>query len=124
MAKNKIITPGLSLGEHAVAQHPRSPKVVGARPCGSQILVEVLTAQELANTNITISEKMDLKVPLQGYVRAVGPNFKETDWGFNVGDRVLISTTAAVIAPNYDDCYRDRFFMEPHSIRAVLSEEE
>lgn len=125
MAKSKIITPGLSLGGDVEAvEHRRSPRVVGVKPAGSQVLVEVLTAQELANTNITISEKMDLKVPLQGYVRAAGPTFKETDWGFKVGDRVLISTNTAVMAPNYDGCHRDRFFMEPHSIRGVLSEEE
>ena len=42
--------------------------VKGVTPCGSQVLVEILTPQELMNTNITISEKTDLKVPLQGYI--------------------------------------------------------
>lgn len=127
MAKSKILTPGgLSLssdvpilGEYS--GHPRSPEVTGVKPCGSQVLIEMLTAQELANTNITISEKTDLKVPLQGYVRSTGPGFKPDEWGFKVGDRVLISG-GGVIAPNYDDCHRDRFFMEPHAVKSVLIE--
>lgn len=130
MAKSKILTSpsGLSLsGDFPLigqpAEHPRSPLVTGVQPCGSQVLIEMLTAQELANTNITISEKTDLKVPLQGYVRAAGPNFKPDEWGFKVGDRVLISG-GGVIAPNYDDCHRDRFFMEPHAVKSVLIEDK
>ena len=77
----------------------------------------------MSGTTIAISEKTELKVPLQGYIRAVGPNFKSTDWGFNVGDRVLISG-GGVLAPNYDDSERDRFFMEPHAIKSVLIEDK
>lgn len=123
MVKGKIITPGgLSLPcDVATEEYPRSPRLVGVKPTGSQVLVEMLTAQELANTNITISEKTDLKIPLQGYVRAVGPGFKEEDWGFKIGDRVLISG-GGVIAPTYDDTHRDRFFMEPHAVKSVLLE--
>lgn len=129
MAKGKIFTPGsgLSLSSDIPllgidpAPHPRSPLVTGVKPCGSQVLIEILTAQELANTNITISDKTDLKVPLQGYVRATGPGFKSDEWGFKVGDRVLISG-GGVMAPAYDDCHRDRFFMEPHAVKSVLIE--
>ena len=34
--------------------------VKGVVPCNSQVLVEILTPQELMNTNLTISEKTDL----------------------------------------------------------------
>ena len=126
MAKGKILTPAsLSLGSEVPIigeSFQSTPEIKALQPCGSQVLVEILTAQELANTKITISEKTDLKVPLQGYIRAAGPGFKPDDWGFKIGDRVLISG-AGVIAPNYDDCHRDRFFMEPNSIRSVLIEE-
>jgi co-chaperonin GroES (HSP10) len=97
------------------------PSVVGAAPVGSQVLVEILHPQELLGTTITISDKTDVKVPLQGYVRAVGPAVKLEDWGFKVGDRVLISGSG-VMVPNHDDLHRDRFFMEPHSIKGVLAE--
>lgn len=89
-------------------------------PCGSQVLIEVLTPQELMNTNLTLAEKTDLKVPLQGYVRAVGPSFNPA-FGFSVGDRVLISGSG-VMAPNYNDNHRDTFLMEPSAIKAVLAE--
>jgi len=97
------------------------PKVKGARPIGRQILVEILTPQEIMGTSLSISEKTDLKVPLQGYVKDVGPSFSSSSWGFAVGDRVLISGSG-VMAPNYDNSHRDRFFMEPTAVKAVLAE--
>lgn len=127
MAKSKILTPsGLSISSTTPIIGEQTftpvPEITGVKPCGAQVLIEILTVQELANTSITISEKTDLKVPLQGYVRAAGPTFKSEDWGFKVGDRVLISG-GGVMAPNYDECHRDRFFMEAHAIKGVLNEE-
>lgn len=97
-----------------------SSSIKGVKPCGSQILVEVLTAQELMNTVLKLSDGTDPKVPLQGYVKAVGPTYNES-WGFKVGDRVLISG-AGVLSPNVNGTHRDTFLMEPMAIRAVLSE--
>lgn len=121
--KSNLITPGgLALSNESGQPLTKPvPELKGVVPCGSQVLIEILTVQELANTCITISEKTDLKVPLQGYIRAVGPNFKSEDWGFKVGDRVLISGSG-IIAPNYDGSNRDRFFMEPHAVKSVLLE--
>jgi hypothetical protein len=128
MAKSKIlsadgvssISEGVQLFEPQVSLVPKVKAVI---PCGSQVLVETLTVQELSGTTIAISEKAELKVPLQGYIRAVGPNFRSADWGFGIGDRVLISG-GGVIAPNYDNSERDRFFMEPHAIKSVLVEDK
>lgn len=94
--------------------------VSGVKPCGSQVLVEILTPQELMNTNLSLSEKTDLKVPLQGYIRAVGPSFNEA-FGYKVGDRVLISGSG-VMSPNHNNNHRDTFIMEPSAIKAVLIE--
>lgn len=124
MAKNKLITPDLSsavLLNTEPQQVYSVPKVVGAQPTGSQVLVEILHPQELMGTSLHIGDKTDVKVPLQGYVRGVGPAVKLDDWGFGVGDRVLISGSG-VMVPNYDDTHRDRFFMEPHAIKGVLAE--
>ena len=96
-------------------------KVKEVRPCGSQVLVELFTSQETLSGLIQINEKTDLKQPLQGIIRSVGPSFESKHYGFNVGDRVLISGTG-VMAPNYDDSHRDRFIMEPSSIKSVLVE--
>lgn len=94
--------------------------VKGVSPCGSQVLIEILTPQELMNTNLTLAEKTDLKVPMQGYVKAVGPSCSQ-GFGFKVGDRVLISGSG-VMSPNFDNNHRDTFLMEPSSIKAVLAE--
>jgi hypothetical protein len=98
------------------------PKISGVKPTGSQVLIEILTPNELMGTKLAITDKVDLKVPLQGYIKSVGPSFNPETWGFNVGDRVLISGSG-VIAPNYDDSNRDRFFMEPTAVKSVLLEQ-
>lgn len=122
MSKSKILTAtGTVYDSSVIGAETLVPKIKLVKPTGSQVLVEILTPQEMMGTNLTVSDKVDLKVPLQGYVRATGPAFKADDWGFGVGDRVLISG-GGVMAPNYDDCHRDRFFMEPHAIKSVLVE--
>ena len=131
MAKNKLLSSSGDVLSNVnldnvpiigqVAEFQSVPKITGVKPCGSQVLVELLTVQELAGTRIAMSDKTDLKVPMQGYVRATGPGFKSDDWGFKIGDRVLISG-GCILAPVYDDTHRDRFFMEPHAIKSVLVE--
>jgi co-chaperonin GroES (HSP10) len=100
------------------------PKVKGVKPTGSQLLIEILTPQELTSSTIHIaSSGNDSKVPLQGYIVAMGPSVKNVDWGFKVGDRVLISGFG-VMAPKYDDSNRDRFLMDPSVVKCVLEEAE
>lgn len=124
MAKGKIIdvgldTSGVLLGEPE--QHPPAPKVKNVKPAGSQILVEILTEQEMMGTNLIVGNKHDMKIPLQGYIKAVGPKFKSEDWGFDVGNRVLISG-AGVPSPNFDNSHRDKFLLEPHAVKGVVVE--
>ena len=95
------------------------PEITGCSPVGSQILVELLTAQELYNTRLTITKKV--AEGFQGYIRATGPSVKTADWGFKVADRVVVSG-GGVPVPNYDNNERDRVLMEPHSIKCVLCE--
>lgn len=124
MAKSKLIVPGgdNELVDHTGESFSTVPGVAGVTPTGSQVLIEFLTAQELSGvTSIFVSDKTETKVTLQGYVKAVGPSVKCADWGFKVGDRVLISGTG-VMSPNHDGSKRDRFLMEPHAVKAVLTE--
>ncbi len=97
------------------------PKVAGVTPTGSQVLVEILHPQELMGTTLHVDAKTDVKVTLQGYVLAVGPAVKVEEWGFKIGNRVLVSG-GGVMAPNHDGSHRDRFLMEPQSIKGVLTE--
>lgn len=120
MAKKKTSS-DLVLSTTEYAEPKQVGTVVNVKPVGSQVLVEILTPQEMAGTTLLLTEKADLKVPLQGYITAVGPLCKNDDYGFCVGDRVLISGTG-VKAPNYDNTHRDRYFMEPHAIKSVLIE--
>jgi hypothetical protein len=118
MSKNKILTPAGTVFNSAVPV----PKIKSVKPCGAQVLIEFLTQQEMLGTTLVVNEKMDLKVPLQGYVRAVGPNFKSSDYGFDIGDRVTVSG-AGIHVPNWDGINRDRFLMEPTSVKGVIVEE-
>jgi hypothetical protein len=125
MAKSKILS---ATGENfdtglTVVGGSTVPKIVGVKPCGSQVLIEILTQQEMLGTSLAVGDKLDLKVPLQGYIRAAGPNFKSVDYGFDVGDRVTVSG-AGVHVPNYDGCHRDRFLMEPHAIKGIMIEDK
>lgn len=117
MAKEKIKIVGVD----GLPKSAPVPTVKGVKPCGSQVLLEVLTKQELMNTVLTVTDNTDPKVPLQAYVVAVGPGFNHDSWGFNIGDRVLLSGSG-VMAPNWDNSSRDRFLMEPHAVKAVLPE--
>ena len=49
-ASNLELTGGLLLPEDV--KHNRSPKIKGVKPVASQVLVELLTKQELANSEI------------------------------------------------------------------------
>lgn len=117
MSKEKIKI----VGADGLPKSAPMPTVKGVVPCGSQVLLEILTKQELMNTVLTVTDATDLKVPLQAYVVATGPSFKGDDWGFQIGNRVLLSGSG-VMAPNWDNSHRDRFLMEPHAVKAVLSE--
>lgn len=124
MAKSKILSPvGSSFdSELTIVGASSVPKVVGVKPCGSQVMIEFLTTQELLGTTLTVGDKLDLKMPMQGYVRATGPNFRAADWGFDIGDRVTVSGTG-IHVPNYDGIHRDRFLMEPHAVKGIIVEE-
>lgn len=123
MVKSKILTPVGSAfsNELSIVGGSAVPKVAGVRPCGAQVLIEFLTSQELLGTNLSVGDKIDLKVPMQGYVRAAGPNFRPSDYGFDIGDRVTVSGSG-VHVPNWDGSHRDRFLMEPHAVKGVIIE--
>jgi co-chaperonin GroES (HSP10) len=92
--------------------------IKGCVPCGSQILVEMLTSQEILNTRLYLQNNKP-SAEYQGFVLAVGPGLKDSDLGFSIGDRVLISGNGVPV-PNYDNCERDRYLLEPHAIKGVL----
>lgn len=97
-----------------------TPRVTGIVPCGSQILVEVLTAQDKMCTNLVVGSEVEVGAP-QGWVRSIGPSVKLEGWGFKIGDRVMLNGTGP-ICPKFNESGRDWVLLEPHSIKAVLTE--
>lgn len=103
------------------------PAVTGVKPCGSQILVEVLTAQEALGTKLVVSESTSINGAPQGYIVATGPKVA-TDLGFKVGDRVTLhgNFTPVPEGQKFDRKNPDRpwILIEPHQIKAVFVEEQ
>ena len=100
---------------------PAAPKIVGVKPTGSQIMIELLTAQEVLGTTMLVNDdQADVGSP-QAYVVAFGPGVKVDDISFKVGDRVLLQGSYVPI-PKFDSNPRRKGLVEMHGIKAVLEE--
>lgn len=103
----------------------RIPSVVGVNPCGTQVLVELLTAQEALGTVLQIDSSASVNGAPQGYVRAVGPKVP-ADLGFIVGDRVTLHGNYTPVPEGQKfrrNSHRPWILIEPHQIKAVFVEE-
>jgi co-chaperonin GroES (HSP10) len=100
-----------------------APKVASVSPVGSQILIEMLSSQEILGTTLTIKENSVVGAP-QGYIRAVGPNVDLKSWTFKVGDRVLLQGSYVPVPKLSEDQKRLMGLVEPHGIKAILAEEQ
>lgn len=100
--------------------------VVGVNPCGSQILVELLTAQEALGTVLHVDSSASVSGAPQGYILSAGPKVP-TDLGFKVGDRVTLHGNYTPIPEGgkFDrkNTHRPWILVEPHQIKAVFVEE-
>jgi hypothetical protein len=102
------------------------PAVVGVKPCGTQVLVEILTAQEALGTKLVVSETTSASGAPQGYILAVGPKVS-SDLGFQIGDRVTLhgNFTPLPEGQKVEKKNPDRpwILVEPHQIKAVFVED-
>lgn len=102
------------------------PNVVGVNPCGSQILVELLTAQEALGTVIHVDSSAAVNGAPQGYILAIGPK-APTDMGFAAGDRVTLNGNYTPIPEGQrfqrKNPHRPWILVEPHQIKAVFVED-
>jgi co-chaperonin GroES (HSP10) len=95
-------------------------KVVGAKPTGHYILVEMLDPQEVLGTVLSLGQKTKVESP-QGYIVEIGPAVDVSIWGISVGDRVLLQGTYVPV-PRFGNG-RDMGLVQAHDIKAVLTEE-
>lgn len=94
-------------------------KATKASAVGTQVLVELLTAQEVMGSSLHFAKNVQMDTP-QGFVLSVGPMVPE-NFGVKLGDRVFFSSPAAVFPPI--DCGegREQACIEYTSIKGVLS---
>lgn len=96
-------------------------KITGCKPCGQQILIELLTQQEMANTNLIVTNNPKrLNAEYQAIILAVGPQVNSDVFGFKIGDRVVISGNAVPVPEYGPESDRDKVLVDPHTIKAVL----
>jgi hypothetical protein len=93
--------------------------VKSCKPCGSQVLLELLTVQEMMGTELIMTNKKPVG-EYQAIVLDVGPAVVLDNWGFKVGDRVLLSGSGVPV-PDFNNTQKDKVLMDPFSIRGVLS---
>jgi hypothetical protein len=102
------------------------PAVVGVNPCNSQVLVELLTAQEALGTILQIDSAASVNGAPQGYIVSIGPKVP-TDTGFKVGDRVTLNGNYTPVPEGQKfqrkNPHRPWILIEPHQIKAVFVEE-
>ena len=97
----------------------RAGRIVGAKPTGALVLVEILEAQEALGTRLSVGKNSMGDCP-QAYVLDMGPNVEKDKWGFDIGDRVLLQGSYNPL-PNWDGL-RDKGIVECHAIKSVLKE--
>jgi hypothetical protein len=116
---------GCVVGSDGKAFHKVKP-VSGVRPCGTQVLVELLTAQEALGTRLQIDPSASVSGAPQGYVISLGPKVP-SDMGFGVGDRVTLHGNYTPLPEgqkfNRENSHRPWILIEPHQIKAVFTEE-
>ncbi len=95
-------------------------KITGCNPCGNQILIELLTEQEMANTNLIIGNSRKVSAEYQAIVLGIGPQVKNDAYGFKIGDRVVISGMAVPVPEYGPASEREKKLVDPTAIKAVL----
>lgn len=109
----KIIT------EDCEQQNCNLGPVKSVKPIGTQVLLELLTPQEMLGTKVIVNDMVQHK-EFHGIVVAVGNVLDMSQQGFKIGDRVLLSGTGIPV-PNYDNSSREKILMEPYCIKAILN---
>jgi co-chaperonin GroES (HSP10) len=96
--------------------------ITAIKPCGNQILIELLTENELMNTTLFVPEgSQGAGSAPQGVVLDFGPQFDGAKWGVQKGDRVIVQGTFIPV-PKVGNGHRAMGLTEFQHIKAVLVE--
>jgi co-chaperonin GroES (HSP10) len=98
-----------------------APKIKGLHPLGSNILIELLTSQELFGANIIVSDDTQFEGPPQAYVLEVGPAATDEIKSL-VGKRVVVNGRG-VNVPVFGESKRVRLLVEYPMIKGIIEEE-
>lgn len=122
VSSKKILAPITQKLSLPASAQPTTPKVVGVKPLGCTVLVEMLSPNELLNTTLYVNEKTTSGsgVAPQAYVLALGHMLKD-DCGVKVGDRVVVQGVFTPL-PEFGDADRAKGIIELHCIKGVLEE--
>lgn len=105
---------------HILGQQGNPGSVVGVKATGTGILVEMLTAQELAGSPILLGHNAKVETP-QAYILDIGPALKQEEWGVKVGDRVVVQGKYVPV-PQYRDTGREIGIVQAHDVKCVVEE--
>lgn len=95
-------------------------KVTGIKAVGTTVLIEMLSVQEDAGSQLAIVGK-----PKQGRILDIGPAMLEAaKYGFAKGDRVLLQGTFTPVPKFPGGDTRDLVVVDPHMIKCVFTEVE
>jgi co-chaperonin GroES (HSP10) len=91
---------------------------------GANILVELLTVEEVFDSTIKIPNSTKLTA-IQAIILDIGPGLKAEEWGITIGDRVVLwGDYVPVPRPKNDKNKRELGIYAAHSIKAVLKKNE
>ncbi len=97
------------------------PAIKNVRPVGTQILVELLTPNEIMGTNLALAGGGGVSGAPQAYVLDIGPKV-DPGWGIVIGDRVVLSGQFTPLPEAAAKNGRALGVVEPQMIKAILLE--
>lgn len=100
--------------------HLEVGNVKRVKPAGNQVLIERLTEEEIKGKTSLILPS-DGKLSVQAFVIDLGPQAKAQDYGFKIGDRVLLQGSHVPVEVGLPG--RQMSLIYPDMIKAVLEEE-
>jgi hypothetical protein len=101
----------LFYGDYDLNTTPAAPKIKSVEPTGSQILVELLTSQELLGTSMIVNDNTAANAGApQGYVLKFGPTLAADNWGIKIGSRVLLQGSFVPVTRARNDLKNKRLF--------------